>query len=55
LLKLTQKAEKFRALLASGRASQAIEMLQQLDLDEAAEMFMALLPLREVPDIYHYR
>ena len=42
LLNLTKKAEKFRALLASERWSQAIDMLREFDPVEAADMFMAL-------------
>lgn len=42
LLNLTKVAEKFRALLASERWSQAIDMLQGFDLTEAADTFMSV-------------
>jgi len=42
LLNLTKVAEKFRALLASERWSQAIDMLQEFDLTEAADTFMSV-------------
>ena len=51
LLNVTKKAEKFRALLASERWSQAIEMLQGFDPAEAADMFMAL-PFPRQQDLF---
>jgi len=51
LLNITKKAEKFRALLASERWSQAIEMLREFDPAEAADMFMAL-PFPRQQDLF---
>jgi putative ABC transport system ATP-binding protein len=49
LLNLTKKAERFRALLAAERWDQAIDMLRQFDLSEAADTFMALpFPQQEI-------
>ena len=42
MLNITKTAEKFRAFLAAERYPQAIELLQQLDLTEAADTIMAL-------------
>jgi len=51
LLNLTRKSGKFRALLASGRWSQAIDMLREFDLPEAADAFMAL-PFPQQQDLF---
>jgi len=49
LLNLSKKAEKFRSLLASGRSDQAIDLLRQFDILEAADVFMGLpFPQQEI-------
>ncbi len=48
MINLTKVAEKFRALLAAERWSQAIDMLQGFDLTEAADTFMSVpFPLQK--------